>query len=187
MKKKIFIGLGVAATLFIGWVVYGLFIATPKSPTTSASISDNGLDISVTYSQPSKRGRLIFGEEKDGALQPYGKYWRLGANAATEITFSKDINYMGKPINAGTYRMYAVPGANSFMIFLNSELGVNFSAASEPDHSLDVLSIEAPLETSPTESELFTISFESYPDGVMMNFVWDKTLFGVPITMGIRQ
>lgn len=181
MKKKIFIGLGVVATLFIGWVVYGLFIATPKSPSTSASISDNGLDISVTYSQPSKRGRLIFGEEKDGALQPYGKYWRLGANAATEITFSKNINFMGKPVNAGTYRMYAVPGANSFMIFLNSELGVTFSAASEPDHSLDVISIEAPVETSPTESEMFTINFESYPDGVMMNFVWGKTLFGVPI------
>ena len=185
MKKKIFIGLGVVLIGIVGFFGYALLF--PKSPPKTASFSGDGLDISVTYGQPSKRGRLLFGEEKDGALQPYGKYWRLGANAATEITFSKDINFMGKPIDAGTYRMYAVPGANSFMIFLNSELGVTLSAASEPDHSLDVISIEAPVETSPTESEMFAISFESYPDGVMMNFVWGKTLFGVPITMGIRQ
>ena len=179
MKKKILIGVGLVFVGIVGYFGYAFLF--PKSPPTKTSFSANGLDISVSYSQPYKKGRLIFGEEKDGALQPYGKYWRLGANAATEITFSKDINFMGKPIDAGTYRMYAVPGANSFMIFLNSELGVTLSAASEPDHSLDVISIEAPVETSPTESEMFTISFESYPDGVMLNFVWGKTLFGIPI------
>lgn len=179
MKKKILIGLSLVFVGIVGYFGYAFMF--PKSPPTTASFSENGLDISVSYSQPSKRGRLIFGEEKDGALQPYGKYWRLGANAATEITFSENVTFMGKPVDAGTYRMYAVPGENSFMIYLNSELGVTLSAASEPDHSQDVLSIEAPVETSPTESELFTISFESYPDGVMMNFVWDRTLFGVPI------
>ncbi|MBK5279308.1 MAG: DUF2911 domain-containing protein [Bacteroidia bacterium] len=181
MKRKIFIGLGALLLAVVAYFGYGVLF--PKSPHKETSFSADGLDITVTYSQPYKKGRLIFGEAKDGALQPFGKYWRLGANAATEITFSKDIDFMGKPVDAGTYRMYAVPGANSFMIFLNSELGVTLSAASEPDHSLDVISIEAPVETSPTESEMFTISFESYPDGVMMNFVWGKTLFGVPITI----
>jgi len=124
---------------------------------------------------------LIFGEEKDGALQPYGKYWRLGANAATEITFSKNITFAGQPINAGTYRMYAIPGVDNFQVILNSELGVTFSAASEPDHALDVLKVDAPVSAAPEPTEMFTIRFDGDSTGVKMNFLWDKTMFSVPI------
>jgi hypothetical protein len=179
MKKKIFIGLGVALLAFVLFAVYTVMF--PKSPPTTTAFSDKGLDIKVSYGQPSKRGRLIFGEEKDKALQPYGKYWRLGANAATEITFSKNVNFAGKAVNAGSYRMYAVPGADKFQVFLNSELGVTFSAAGEPNHSLDILSVEIPVQTSPSEVEKFTISFASDSTGVNMNCVWDKTQFTVPI------
>lgn len=183
MKKKIFIGLGAVVVVFIGWVVYGLFIATPKSPTTSTTFNYQGTDFAVKYSKPSKRGRLIFGEEKDGALQPFGVYWRLGANAATEITFNKNITFAGQPVNAGSYRMYAVPGPNAFQVFLNSELGVNFGAVSDADHSLDVLKVEVPVQIFPLETEMFTIDFSSDSTGVKMDFIWDKTLVSVPITI----
>jgi Protein of unknown function (DUF2911) len=183
MKKKIFIGLGILVVAFVLWVVYGLFIATPKSPISSAAISGQGVDINVSYSRPYKKGRLIFGEEKDGALQPYGKYWRLGANAATEITFSKDITFAGQAVKAGSYRMYAVPGANAFQVLLNSELGVRFTAATEPDHSLDVLKVEVPTTPLPTEVEMFTINLGSDSIGVNMDFVWDKTMVRIPITV----
>jgi hypothetical protein len=184
MKKKIFIGAGALLGIFIVWSIYGLFFAPVKSPPTSVAFDEGGLQINVSYSQPSKRGRLIFGEEAAGALQPYGKYWRLGANAATEITFNKDITFAGQPVSAGSYRMYAVPGAESFKITLNSELGVRFMAASEPDHSLDVLTVDIPVEPLLAEAEVFTISFESDSAGVNMNMAWDKTLLHVPI--GIR-
>jgi hypothetical protein len=184
MKKKIFTGAGILLVIFVLWSVYGLFFAPVKSPPTSVTFSDKGLDIKVSYSQPSKRGRLIFGEESEGALQPYGQYWRLGANAATEITLSKDITFAGQPVNAGSYRMYAVPGAEAFKITLNSELGVTFSAAMEPDHSLDLLTVEIPVDPMLTEVEMFTISFESDSVGINMNMAWDKTLLRVPI--GLR-
>jgi hypothetical protein len=180
MKKKIFIGIGLLLLAVVGFFGYGILF--PKSPPTSASFSDQGLDITVTYSQPSKRGRLIFGEEKDGALQPYGKYWRLGANAATDITFSKDITFAGKPVSAGTYRMYAVPGADSFQISLNSEAGVAFGAV-EPDYSLDVLKVDLPVTVMPTETEKFTISFTSDTGLINMDFVWDKIQIRVPIAV----
>lgn len=178
MKKKILIGVGIVLLAFILFVVY--LNVFPASPPKSASISDKGLDIKVNYGAPFKKGRLIFGEEKDKALQPYGKYWRLGANAATEITFSKNITFAGKPVNAGTYRMYAVPGPTSFQVLLNSELGVRFSAAGEPDHNLDVLNVDAPVKEAP-ETEQFTISFASDSIGVNMNCAWDKIQFTVPI------
>jgi hypothetical protein len=110
MKKNILIGTGVVLLLIIIWIVYALFIATPVSPPATAYFNEGGLEITVDYSQPSKKDRLIFGEENEGALQPYGQYWRLGANAPTEITFNQDVTFGGEPINAGRYRMYAIPG-----------------------------------------------------------------------------
>ncbi|MBL7873617.1 MAG: DUF2911 domain-containing protein [Cyclobacteriaceae bacterium] len=180
MIKKILIGVGVLFIGFLGFLGYTALF--PKSPSTSTSFSHKGLDIKVNYSQPSKRGRLIFGEEKDGALQPYGKYWRLGANAATEITFSKDVTFAGQPVSAGSYRMYAVPGATSFTVGLNSEVGVYF-ANEEPDYTKDVLTVQVPVMTAPTEIEKFAITFASDSTGINMDFVWDKTMVRVPITI----
>lgn len=180
MLKKILIGIGLLVLAFVLFVVYNIMF--PASPKGDASISANGLDIKVTYGRPYKKGRLIFGEEKDKALQPYGKYWRLGANAATEITFNKNVNFAGTPINAGSYRMYTVPGADAFEVYLNSELGVTLSAASEPNHSLDVLKVSVPVTTLPNETEQFTINFASDSVGVKMNFLWDKIQVSVPIT-----
>jgi hypothetical protein len=180
MLKKILIGVGI---LFIGFLGFlGYTAMNPKSPSTTASYSDKGLDIKVSYSQPSKRGRVIFGEEKDGALQPYGKYWRLGANAATEITFSKDITFAGKPVSAGTYRMYAVPNATSFKVGLNSEVGVYF-ANEEPDYTKDVLTVDVLVINAPSETEKFVITFASDSAAINMDFIWDKTLVRVPITV----
>ena len=179
MIKKILIGVGVILIAFVGFIVYSNLF--PKSPKKTTEFSDRELDIKVSYSQPYKKGRLIFGEEKDGALQPYGKYWRLGANAATEITFSKDVNFAGKAVKAGSYRMYAVPGATTFQVSLNSELGV-FLGVTEPDYTLDVVKVEVPVTTTDNEVEQFVINFASDSVGVNMDFVWDKTQVRVPIT-----
>lgn len=180
MKKIIFIGLGVIAVLFLGFVAYAVLVGSKKSPAKTTTYAYQDLNIKVVYCQPYKKGRLIFGEEKDGALQPYGKYWRLGANEATEITFSQNITFAGKPINAGSYRMYAVPGAATFQVSLNSELG-KFGFF-EPDYSLDVAKVDIPVQETP-ETEQFTINFGSDSTSVNMDFVWDKTLVRIPITI----
>jgi hypothetical protein len=180
MLKKILIGLGVLFLAFVAFFGYGILF--PTSPPTTATFSGQGVDITVNYSQPSKKGRLIFGDEASGALQPYGTYWRLGANAATEITFSQDVNFAGQAVAAGTYRMYAVPGATSFEISLNSELGV-FLGVQEPDYSRDVVKVNVPVSTPAAEVEVFTISFEESGSEILMNIAWDNTLVAVPISV----
>ncbi len=182
MKKKILIGVGVAFLLFVLWVVYGLFIADPVSPKATASFNKGGLAITVVYSQPSKKGRLIFGEEAEGALQPYGKYWRLGANAASEITFNKNVTFGRKLVQAGTYRMYAVPGAETFEVTLNSETDVFFGVA-EPDSELDVVTASAAVEKMATDVETFTILITASETGANLNFSWADTRFTVPVAL----
>jgi len=180
MKKKIIIGLVVVVVILGALAAYVVLVANKKSPAKTTAFNYAGVDIKVDYCQPYKKGRLIFGEEKDKALQPYGKYWRLGANAATQITFSKNINFVGKPVNAGTYRMYAVPGATTWQVSLNSGLGK--WGYSEPDYSLDVLKVDVPAASAPEETEQFVINFSSDSTQANMDFVWDKTLVRVPIT-----
>ena len=75
-----------------------------KGPPASPRMTAEGKNVKVSYGQPSKKGRVIFGE-----LVPYGKVWRLGANEATEITFEKDGSFGGKPVKAGTYTLFTIP------------------------------------------------------------------------------
>ena len=178
MVKKIILGVVLFLVIAIGY----LFMTSSKqSPFDTASYSNQGLEISVDYCRPYKKGRVIFGEESEGALLPNGVYWRLGANAATEITFITNVTFAGKAVEAGTYRMYAVPNSSSFEVSLNSGLDTYF-AVSEPDYELDVLKVNVPTSKGDAEVEQFTINFESNPTGVNMNFVWDKMIVSVPIS-----
>jgi len=179
MRKRIFIIIGLILVGAVAYFVYGILTTRSHSPSETQTISHQGLDVKVVYCRPYKKGRLIFGEEKDKALVPYEKYWRLGANEATEITFSKDVTFGDKAVQAGSYRMYAIPKPNSWQITLNSELG-KFGYF-EPNYALDVVKVDAPLAAAPQETEQFTITFEPDSSGVNMDMVWDKTLVRVPI------
>jgi Protein of unknown function (DUF2911). len=77
--------------------------------------------------------------------------------------------------------MYCIPNATSWQLTLNSELG-KFGYF-EPDHELDVVTVEVPVEVNPTEVELLTIEFSSDSNTASMNIMWDKTLVRVPITL----
>ena len=56
------------------------------SPLAIVSCRYKDAYLKITYSQPHKRGREIFGK-----IVPFGQVWRTGANEATEITITKDI------------------------------------------------------------------------------------------------
>jgi hypothetical protein len=179
MIKKVLAGVGGLLLLAALIFVYRVRTTPPKSPSETVSYSQGGLDIKVSYSRPFKRGRVIFGEKSAGALVPNGQYWRLGANAATEITLSKAVQVAGKPLAAGTYRMYAIPGATMWKVIFNSQTG-KFGFF-EPDHEKDVLTVEVAPETATTSVEQFTIAVTGEPSAAKLDFSWDTTVVHVPI------
>lgn len=179
MKKKIIIGV-VAFVVLLGIAfVYLNYRNRSLSPSGTAELTANGLTVSIPYSRPSVRGRLVFGTAEEQALQPYGMYWRLGANESTEITVNKDFLFNGQPVTAGTYRMYAIPNAGEFEIVLNSELGQ--WGAFEPDSSLDVLRTKVPVETTAFPVEQYTITMVEADGGINVVFEWSDVRFTVPI------
>ena len=179
MLKKILIGIGALVVLIAAIAGYMIYRGYSLSPQDTAELTNGDLNVLVEYCQPSVRDRVVFGTEEEGALQPYGKYWRLGANESTEIEFNQNVLLVDKEIEAGRYRMYTVPGENYFEIILNSELGV--WGAIEPDKSKDVASIQVPVKKG-EHVEVFTIRLEPlYDTSVKMYLEWSTVQLEVPI------
>jgi hypothetical protein len=178
-NKKVWISILAIILLLALAFLYLQYRNRTLSPPASETLTSGGMTVTVTYSRPSVRGRLIFGPDPDQALLPYGKYWRLGANESTEITFNRDVLFNGTAVKAGTYRMYAIPGADSFEIVLNSELGK--WGAFEPDYDLDVIRTKVPVERISTPVEQYTISLAPAGEGISVIFEWSDTRFTVPL------
>jgi hypothetical protein len=179
MKKKILLGAGALFAVVVVFFGYRIFFAPKASPPGQAVYSRGDLDLKVSYHRPYKKGRLIFGAKDAGALVPWGKYWRLGANAAAEMTFGKDAMFAGQKVTAGTYRLYAVPSEKSWKVVLNSELGK--WGAFGPNHEKDILSVDVPVEQLPSPVEQFTIDFTPDGSGAKMELSWDTTRVRVPL------
>ena len=176
------IGLAILAVLVMVIFFYLNHRARALSPPGEEELTSGGISVTVTYNRPSVRGRLIFGPEDQEALQPFGKYWRLGANEATEIRFSRDVLFNGSPVKAGTYRMYAVPGPEAFEVVLNTEVGE--SGAGQPDEENDLLRTKVPTQSTGSPVEQFTISLAPAGQGMQMVFEWSDTRFVVPLRAG---
>jgi hypothetical protein len=74
-------------------------------------------DITIEYSRPSAKGRLVYGD-----LVPFGKVWRTGANGSTQITFGENVKLSGKDVPTGTYALYSIPGKEAWEILVYKDL-----------------------------------------------------------------
>ena len=181
MKKKILIGIGSFILILLIGFMYLNYRNYKLSPQGVVKYDKNKLTVEITYCRPSQKGRLIFGTEEEGALLPNGKYWRLGANEATEITLSQNVLFNGNEIDAGSYTMYAFPSENEFEIILNTDLGR--WGAFDPDHNFDVMKTKVPIEKSNDAIEQFTIRFEEKDTKVLVVCEWSDIKVKIPLEL----
>ncbi len=91
-------------------------VRTPRvSPKSTLTQSVGLTDITITYSRPGVKGRPIW-----GALVPYDKVWRTGANEATTIQFSDDVWINGNKLAKGSYSLHSIPTAKDWTLIFNS-------------------------------------------------------------------
>jgi hypothetical protein len=115
---------------------------TIPSPRDSVSGTVKGANIKINFGAPSVRNRKIFG---DSALLAYGKIWRAGANQMTTFTTDKDLKIGGKTLPAGTYSLFATPGADQWTVIFNSvtgQWGIHRDGTANDDPSKDVLTVK---------------------------------------------
>lgn len=89
----------------------------PASPPAKVSQTiKSGATISIDYSQPSLKGRII-GENVEPVED---SVWRMGANKATVFSTDKDVTIEGQKLPAGKYSMFGIWGSDGFTILFNS-------------------------------------------------------------------
>ncbi len=155
---------------FILAFVFTAFTASAQQPAKKARVSPpdtvkatlkKGNEVKIAYSQPSVKGRTIGTD-----LATYGKIWRTGANEATTISFSKDVKVEGKPLKAGKYALYTIPGDNEWVIIFNSGIK-NWGTVYKQEE--DVLRVTVKTQKSPEFTE--QLKFKIDKPG-LISFMW---------------
>lgn len=177
MKKIIFLLLSVSL-MNTGFAQ----LKTPAASPTQIIKQDFGLGtMELSYSRPGVKNRKIFGN-----LVPFGTVWRTGANSATTIQFSDDVNIGGINIAPGKYGLLSIPGKENWTIIISKQTDVSSPAAYKPE--MDIVRVQAPVMSLKYRVENFTILIDDVkPTSCVIGLYWDKTKVSFPVSTSIDE
>lgn len=185
LAPSLVLGLALALALTGLAAAQDLHPSRRPSPMGMARTSIGDTYVSITYSRPYLRGRdNIFGTAESGALVPFGRIWRTGANEATQFTTTGDLVFGEQKLRAGTYSIFSTPGPELWHIHFNSDLGLwgtgrRNAETGQMEDAYDAANDVLVLETAPTTLDepvdQFTISFEDTDTGTDMVWQWSTT------------
>jgi len=133
-------------------------------------------DLTVEYHRPLVAGRKIF-----GALAPYGRVWRAGANYNTTIAVTDPVTVEGRPLAKGVYGLHMIPGESSWVVIFskNATSWGSFSYDSTED-ALRVSVAPRPI----AHQEVLTYAFdEPAPRSVVLTMRWENV--AVPLRIDV--
>ncbi len=137
-------------------------------------------DIILRYHRPLVDGRKVW-----GALVPYDKVWRAGANFNTTLEVTDPVSVEGKPLPRGTYGLHMIPTADAWTII--------FSKAADSwgsytyDQGEDALRVT--VKPHPAEmQEALQFSFEDLKsDSATITMRWEKLAVPFKITVNDKD
>ena len=129
------------------------------SPPAKANVQLPNGTITIDYCAPSIDGREIFGATGGSTkpLVPYGEVWRTGANAATTLKTTAALQIGSLNVPAGTYTIYSLPTADSWMLIVNKQTG---QWGTVYDKAQDLGRVQMSAGSSAVPVETFKIDFE---------------------------
>ena len=132
-------------------------------------------EITVDYSSPGVKGRKIW-----GGLVPYDQMWRAGANSATKVTFNKDVTFAGKPVPAGSYAFFVMPGKSEWTVILNKKADQP-GAGNDYKADQDLLRVQLKPKPSPFRERLAYLVTDFTDDKASLDLEWEKLRLSIPI------
>lgn len=171
--KRTILTLFLLATVAILGLAQGQDKSKRPSPPRTAEGSVDGVKIKIDYSAPSAKGRKML-----GGIEPFGKVWRTGANEATTFEIDQAIQVEGKPLAAGKYELFSIPGESEWTIIFQKASG-QWGAYAYKEAN-DVLRVTVKPGKAPAFVETFAISVDK--DQVTLQ--WENTLVAFKIKKG---
>jgi hypothetical protein len=139
-------------------------------------------EITIEYSRPSVKGRVVFGD-----VVPFGKVWRTGANSTTKITFGDDVKIEGVDVKAGTYGFYTIPNKDSWEIMLYKDLTLGGNVADYKTEN-EVIRVKVKPTSLSNKVETFTIGLADVTSTkANIELTWDNTKVAVSIVTEIES
>lgn len=134
-------------------------------------------DVTLNYHRPTVNGRKIW-----GALVPYGKVWRAGANENTTIQFSDPVMIEGQPLAAGTYGLHMIPAEDEWTVIFSR----NYTSwgSFTYDEKEDALRVK--VKPQPADfHEALTYDFDDLKaDASALTLRWEKV--AVPVRVSVK-
>ncbi|WP_299986686.1 DUF2911 domain-containing protein [uncultured Pontibacter sp.] len=132
--------------------------------------------LTIAYHSPAVRGRQIW-----GGLVAYNQVWVTGAHTATSLMTDKDITIGGKPLPAGKYALFTIPGEQEWTIIINKNWDQHL--ADDYAESEDVLRFTVQPEIAPVKQERLRYEIVSGAGGNgTIQITWDMLKVSLPVT-----
>lgn len=178
MKKII-----IATALFIASLPALAQVKTPAASPKATFTQTVGLtDVTVDYSRPSAKGRIVFGE-----LVPFGKLWRTGANQNSMVTFSDDVVIDGKTLKKGKYAIFTTPKVESWEVVFYTDTE-NWGNPEKWDDAKVALKTTVKPEFLNRNVESFTISINNLDnDFAHLELSWEKTIVAIKFEVPTKK
>lgn len=132
-------------------------------------------EVEVRYGSPAIKNRPIW-----GALVPYDKVWRAGANSATTVEFKSPVTIGGETLDSGKYAFFLIPKENDKWTAIFNKISKQWGAFRYNDQE-DALRLEVrPRITNlKTENLSYTISQTGFKYGNII-LAWDFLEIAIP-------
>lgn len=150
------------------------------SPTQTVKQAFGISEITIEYSRPGVKGRVVFGE-----VVPFGKIWRTGANSTTKITFGDDVKIEGVDVKAGTYGFYTIPNADSWEIMLYKDLTLGGNVANYKTEN-EVIRVKVKPTVLANKVETFTMGLSDITSTTAnIELTWENTKVAISVVTEI--
>jgi len=122
----------------------------PKTFRDTARLVLENKKIEVDYWRPYRRNRQIF-----GAVVPWDRVWRTGANNATQLRSDDDLEFNGKKLTSGKYSIWTYPTENGWQLIFNKKAD---TWGTEYDSTANFFKVPMTVEKTAAPVEILTIS-----------------------------
>ena len=109
----------------------------------------------------------------------------MGANSATKLIVSRDFNFGGNPVKAGTYSLYTIPSKTGFTVILGANADVWGTEVADKDKVVTQTVVKPTILAQPRERMIFTFS-DTTDEGTNLDLEWEKVRVRVPIKVDTK-